>query len=683
MQRRWLVAVCVTLELLVTLAGACIAQQATTDIWKLVPPNSLVVAAFDARPDNASIQAITASQDLQTSVVLAKQNAAMRRAIEDFATLFGVSLDFAKDIDPWQDQQWAFVLLPGEKKSPQPVFLIASKDAAAANAAMQKMLDPWARIGELTAEPDADFPITAFRTKDKNIQVYVSAYGSVVAVGCSKDSLKTALKGGGFPAGSAADKAFSALSGSMFYAYADPSLLGMFDVKPDKVPISGIGVGVSAIEAGMKLRVLGYPNETGTEMLKEMLAGQQAGSLLANPGVPSNSLVAVSLPNLAGPVTMAGAMGMSKAPIFDAALAASKLQVSGALTAVFPKLAWVISGMAETPESATEKRTQIEASLRESKIAVQPLASGVSSVRLSEKNTMYMSQAGKHILVSDNTRSLTAAAAVIDGAQPSIVQSKIYQETMAGLGDSNLLTLYANLAPIQGLGFLAEGLGMSQLTPLHDSLAKSLQDVQSLGIGAGFDGEVVSATVFLRAKPGMATTIGPAAVAGTAVGAAILYPVFARAREQARVSVCMSNVKQLLAAAQMYAADHNDRLPSISGWRAELRDYLPKSLDELQCPSGTTIYALNKNMAGLTLSQIQSHADKVLFFEAEPGLRNASGSRADAVLAHDGMGHFGFVDMHVEKLWDAPEQIHWVPYVAKKPAPKAPAKTSPAVKKKR
>ncbi len=684
MHRKPLALALLVLVLMAVAPASAIAQQPTTDIWRLVPQVSLLVAAFDARPDNASIRAITATQDLQTSVILAKQKAAMRKAIEDFATLFGVSLDFARDIDPWQDEQWAFVLLPGEKKSKQPVFLIASKDAAAANAALQKMLEPWSRLGEVTPEPDQDFPITAFRTKDRNIQLYASASGPVAAIGTSKDALKTALRGGGLAAGSTAEKALTALSGSMFYAYADPALLTLIDVKPENVPVQGIAIGVSAVDTGMKLRVLGYPTEAGAEFLDHILADQQQGGLAANPGVPSNALVAVSLPNLAGPVEMAGAMGFSKAPIFSAALAVNQLQVSGALTAVFPKPAWVVSGMADTPESAAEKKTQIEQSLRASKVTVLPVAPGVSSIRVSDKRTMYISQVGRHVLVAGDQRSLSGAASVINGAQPGVVQSKTYQETMAGLGDSNLLTLYANLAPIQGLGFLAEGLGLNQITPLHDSLAKSLQDVQSLGIGVGFDGEVASATIFLRAKPGMGTTIGPAAIGATAIGAAILFPVFQNAREQARVATCMFNMRQLALAANMYAADHDGKLPTMTNWREQLRDYTHKPIDEiLECPGGEAIIAFNKNMGGLRLNSIQDPSSKVLFFEARPDLPNATGSRANAILPHSGRGNFAFVDGHVEGLDEAPAQPQWVPTSAKAPAAKPPAKKPPVRKRSR
>src|SRR5947207_7471315 len=52
-------------------------------------------------------------------------------------------------------------------------------------------------------------------------------------------------------------------------------------------------------------------------------------------------------------------------------------------------------------------------------------------------------------------------------------------------------------------------------------------------------------------------------IAIIAILAAILFPVFAQAREQARKASCLSNCKQLGLATQMYAQDYDDNLP---GW---------------------------------------------------------------------------------------------------------------------
>jgi prepilin-type N-terminal cleavage/methylation domain-containing protein/prepilin-type processing-associated H-X9-DG protein len=54
--------------------------------------------------------------------------------------------------------------------------------------------------------------------------------------------------------------------------------------------------------------------------------------------------------------------------------------------------------------------------------------------------------------------------------------------------------------------------------------------------------------------------------------AAMVFPVFARARESARKVVCLSNVKNIALAIQMYLADNNDTLPP-SEHRQEVWDY--------------------------------------------------------------------------------------------------------------
>ena len=54
--------------------------------------------------------------------------------------------------------------------------------------------------------------------------------------------------------------------------------------------------------------------------------------------------------------------------------------------------------------------------------------------------------------------------------------------------------------------------------------------------------------------------------------AAMIFPVFARARESARKVVCLSNVKNIALAVQMYLADNNDVLPPLEH-RQEVLDY--------------------------------------------------------------------------------------------------------------
>ena len=54
-------------------------------------------------------------------------------------------------------------------------------------------------------------------------------------------------------------------------------------------------------------------------------------------------------------------------------------------------------------------------------------------------------------------------------------------------------------------------------------------------------------------------------IAIIAILAAILFPVFAQAREKARSISCLSNMKQIGTAAMMYVQDYDERFPSDAG----------------------------------------------------------------------------------------------------------------------
>jgi prepilin-type N-terminal cleavage/methylation domain-containing protein/prepilin-type processing-associated H-X9-DG protein len=70
--------------------------------------------------------------------------------------------------------------------------------------------------------------------------------------------------------------------------------------------------------------------------------------------------------------------------------------------------------------------------------------------------------------------------------------------------------------------------------------------------------------------------------------AAILFPVFARARENARRSSCQSNLKQMGLAIMQYNQDYDEKMLMYSNganaWVAAMQPYI-KSEQILQCPS--------------------------------------------------------------------------------------------------
>ncbi|RYG69525.1 DUF1559 domain-containing protein [bacterium] len=86
-------------------------------------------------------------------------------------------------------------------------------------------------------------------------------------------------------------------------------------------------------------------------------------------------------------------------------------------------------------------------------------------------------------------------------------------------------------------------------------------------------------------------------IAIIAILAAILFPVFGRARENARRSSCQSNLKQIGLGIMQYSQDYDERMPSgrmslnnadnVGGhWQVLMQPYV-KSYQVFRCPSNT------------------------------------------------------------------------------------------------
>ncbi len=102
-------------------------------------------------------------------------------------------------------------------------------------------------------------------------------------------------------------------------------------------------------------------------------------------------------------------------------------------------------------------------------------------------------------------------------------------------------------------------------------------------------------------------------IAIIAILAAILFPVFARAREKARQTSCLSNLKEIGLAAKMYESDYDERTLSYSShpgaaadyeWRSDevIQPYL-KNWQILTCPShDTTGYSYGTNISDCGVS---------------------------------------------------------------------------------
>ena len=204
-------------------------------------------------------------------------------------------------------------------------------------------------------------------------------------------------------------------------------------------------------------------------------------------------------------------------------------------------------------------------------------------------------------------------------------------------------------------------------------------------------------------------------IAIIAILAAILFPVFARARENARRASCQSNMKQIALGMTMYTQDYDETYPSISvvsacdstpvvpgslfnynpstgyncyyhGWAAAIYPYL-KSTQIYLCPSNNVnAYGVNYGLPtnyyrsshgsvqnyfnlNLKLAQFTRPSESAMIIEKGGGGGNQyvlSGQYYVCAAPHFDGGNVAFVDGHVKwmKFQETPLPGSW-------PAPNA------------
>jgi prepilin-type processing-associated H-X9-DG protein len=135
--------------------------------------------------------------------------------------------------------------------------------------------------------------------------------------------------------------------------------------------------------------------------------------------------------------------------------------------------------------------------------------------------------------------------------------------------------------------------------------------------------------------------------------AALLFPVFAQAREKARQTACASNEKQIALGMIMYAQDYDGLFPLRDQWQTGLTPYVPAD-NAFKCPAArewtTTAYAYNAKLNAAKTEAIALPESLVLLFETAQDKENANGS-VDILLKpgrHNKGNNFAYADGHVK-----------------------------------
>ncbi len=139
-------------------------------------------------------------------------------------------------------------------------------------------------------------------------------------------------------------------------------------------------------------------------------------------------------------------------------------------------------------------------------------------------------------------------------------------------------------------------------------------------------------------------------IAIIAILAAILFPVFARAREKARQTTCTSNQRQISATCAMFAQDHEEVMPvTASVWTSlKLEPGVVKCGSAPDSPTNSYVY--NSNCSGASLGDFDDPSAQWLTADGlgqTTGQENIAYDSSDVWLRHSKQAVISYVDGHV------------------------------------
>jgi hypothetical protein len=120
--------------------------------------------------------------------------------------------------------------------------------------------------------------------------------------------------------------------------------------------------------------------------------------------------------------------------------------------------------------------------------------------------------------------------------------------------------------------------------------------------------------------------------------------------------MCISNLKQVTLALQIYVEDYDGHLPGSPRWMDAVRPYTASS-DVFQCPTARKDdpaaygYAFERSLAGRALPNLMSSETKPMVFDSGWLYRSAAGPFKSAVCLpgrHNHKDAVGFADGHVK-----------------------------------
>lgn len=195
-------------------------------------------------------------------------------------------------------------------------------------------------------------------------------------------------------------------------------------------------------------------------------------------------------------------------------------------------------------------------------------------------------------------------------------------------------------------------LGLCCLLPVIGGIVGLICGIVALGKIKGSNGELGGQGVAIGGI--IISSIGLAF--SVVILPAVLFPVFSQARDQARKTTCMANVKQLNLGLMMYVQDFDEVSPPAAKWSDAIFGYIKAPLI-FNCPAHSTTlpgYALNRQVDRISMASVAMPSAVPTLFDAQVSALNALGGQESIDRRHMQGYIMGYMDGHAR--WLAPSR---------------------------
>jgi len=667
-------------------------QPPSQNPLEMMPRTAIAGIYLNLEPDNASVQVLNNARDPNASAAADE----MAQALSRMASLAGLSIDLKADLLSLLGPRVVFAISPPPVggKVPTVTLIASAKDPRKVADTLSAIFGAAARNDTDEVAPRGRSLLHQLKAPDGTVHVAYASTPSLVLASTSPEAIGPVLEGEVLAPDSALVRGLQESPDAVATFFVDMARASGAQQPPANAPTSASGSLRFTEEGIQKEMALNFasPQKEGLIAALASVPSVKGDALNA---VPADSLAVISVGSPGAIIDLGGQIGgLPGVPkqigqilqMLGPLAGLLKSDTAFAIRGLVPKPSWMgVLASQDASAAATQLTTLLTTltSFGQMKARDVPFA-GYTMHFLEGQDgkggpKAVLTQVDRYVFVSGDRRSTEEAMAAATGkARSASAGDDFALVDRHALPDAKL-KVFASLRPVSGAGDLLASMILMG-SPLAKQAQEAFRSLKGMGFSMAADQQAVRVRIFVGMSPFRVSGMAPLMGAAVATVAGVALPAVAKARENARQASCLSNLKQLSMALNMYANDWGGKLPPASRWVAALKPYI-KSEAVFRCPSDRSghpvNYAMNSRLSGRKLGDIVNPAAAIVLFDSSSESPNPADAGASLAKRHNGGANVAYVDGHCKWLRDVPASELAPAIRQPAPKPEAPVRKAP------